>query len=108
MRSAHQEGMQQHHVLEWEMQGRGSAVHFTAARDGQGYALTVHKDGALAMAGTAPDGTALLRQSQHLRATLQQMGYAPAVAADVVPQLAGGPCWGPAPLPLSLLRIPTR
>ena len=97
--------MRSMHVLEWEMQGGGSAVQFVAARDGDGYALTLSKDGSLALSGIAPDGPTLLRKSQELRSALQQMGYAPARAGEQTPHLAGGPCWGPAPFQPTLLPV---
>ena len=67
-------------ALEWEMRNWSSEVQFCASREGAGYQLVVKKDGALALAGGAPDMSTLLRRSQQLRSELRNMGYAPSTA----------------------------
>ena len=69
--------MNQVNALEWEMRTWSSDVQFCASREGAGYSLVVKKDGALALAGAAPDMSTLLRRSQQLRSELRNMGYAP-------------------------------
>jgi hypothetical protein len=67
--------MNVHHVLQWEMHSPVCDVRFSAARQGDGYLVTVEKDGAMALAASAPDGETLLKRSYQLRAALQGLGY---------------------------------
>ena len=89
-------------VLQWEMHGEAGEVRFLAAREVQGYSVVVEKDGAMALAGVAPDCVTLLRRSQELRSALQDLGYAPSPMPEGAGQLWRG---SQKPLPLSLISI---
>jgi hypothetical protein len=84
------------------MHSAAGDVRFCAARERNGFALRVEKDGAMALTGAAPDGVTLLRRSQRLRAALEDLGYGP----SRLPRVAGGPgCGSSVPLPPSLIDI---
>jgi hypothetical protein len=87
-------------VLQWEMHSPAGDVRFRAAREGDGYSVMVEKDGAMALAATAPDGVTLLKRSQQLRAALKGLGYGVAR----LPQPATGAVWGSG-FPPSLVSI---
>ena len=89
-------------VLQWEMHSPSGDVRFSAAREGDGYSVMVEKDGAMALAATAPDGVTLLKRSQQLRAALQGLGY----GTSRIPQSATGSVWSSASgFPPSLVSI---
>ena len=88
-------------VLQWEMHSPAGAVRFSAAREGDGYTVMVEKDGAMALAATAPDGVTLLRRSQQLRAALQGLGY----GTSRIPQAAGSVWSSGSGFPPSLVSI---
>jgi hypothetical protein len=94
-------GMNLNRVLEWEMHSPAGDVRFSAARDGDGYSVTVEKNGAVALAAVARDSATLLKRSQQLRAALQGLGYG---IARLPPDAE--PVWRPGPLfPPSLVSI---
>jgi len=96
-------------TLEWEMHGVSTEVRIMAARARRGYDIVVEKDGDTVLTDVAPDGTALLRTSQELRARLQQLGYVPKPVPWRAPHLTGGVCWGPArPLEGSVVEALSR
>ena len=89
-------------VLQWEMHSPAGDVRFSAAREGDGYSVVVEKDGAMALAASAPDGVTLLKRSQQLRAALQGLGY----GTSRIPQSATGSVWSSASgFPPSLVSI---
>lgn len=89
-------------VLQWEMHSPAGDVRFSAAREGDGYSVVVEKDGAMALAASAPDGVTLLKRSQQLRAALQGLGY----GTSRIPQSTTGSVWSSASgFPPSLVSI---
>lgn len=55
------------------------------------------RDGVNLICERALDGASLLRRSQELWRSFEQLGYAP-IVDEADPTLRGGPCWGPGPL----------
>jgi hypothetical protein len=93
-------------VMQWEMYGPGSIIQFCGVRSEDGYGVRISRDDTAVFAADAASGASVMTYSTQLREHLQGRGFSPKPLAARSPQMAGGPCWGPAaPLDASLLSV---